>query len=809
VSARARLRPVAIALAAAAAFTACATVAWRDYRAFAGEPTAELGARWHEGVTIEDRSGRALRELPSTAGNRGKPTPLAEVGDRLVVATLVSEDKGFFSHEGVDGKAILRAVAQNARHLRVVSGASTITQQLVKLLDAGGETRARTLSVKVREAARAENLERVLGKEEILEAYLNRLSYGRGLVGPAAAADGYFGVAPASLSWAQAAYLAVVPRAPSALDPVTHPERVRMRQRALLDALRDEGFLSEADHARATREPVTPRAPSHPFEAPHFVEMLRAERRLEPGATTRTTLDLDLQRDAEGLVRTHLAAAAAHGAHDAAAIVVDNATGEVLAWIGSGDWDDPSIAGQVDLVRARRQPGSTLKPFVYALAFERGHTAAEVLPDVPTSFPEARGAWAPGNFDGTFEGPISAREALAGSLNVPAVRLAAELREGALLDLLHALGFASLDKDAAHYGLSLALGSGEVELRELGRAYVALARGGEEIPLRVTRSEAEAPLVRARVLDAGAAALVTDVLADPMARVRALHGAAAMDPGFPVAVKTGTSSGFRDAWTVGFSHERTVAVWVGNADGAPMQKLTGAGGAGPLFTDLMRRAMRDVRGRAPLVDEGELVTIDVCPLTGLPVGPACPEHAARKFARGHVPDAPCDVHAHARRRTPGGAGDPPFACDPHGDVTVALLPPVYDAWLDRQPLGAPGRDALGTPWLARDRVPGCGREGGAPALVVDAPSDGSVILASGGAPGAHALVLRASFDERDRLGPTRVGEVDFVMDGRVIATSRWPFRAVVEPALGDHELVVRPRDANVAAKLGVSRFSVR
>ena len=209
---------------------------------------------------------------------------------------------------------------------------------------------------------------------------------------------------------------------------------------------------------------------------------LVADGALEEGGTTRTTLDLALQADVEGLVRTHLAAIAGEGASNAAALVVDNASGEVLAYAGSADFDDPKIAGQLDVIRARRQPGSTLKPFVYALAFARGRTGADMLADVPTSFPEGRGAYRPGNFDGTFEGPISAREALAGSLNVPAVRLAAELPAGALLGALHALGIESLDQDAAHYGLALALGSGEIELLELAFAYVALARGRRADP---------------------------------------------------------------------------------------------------------------------------------------------------------------------------------------------------------------------------------------------------------------------------------------------------------------------------------------
>ncbi|HRI67866.1 MAG TPA: penicillin-binding protein 1C, partial [Polyangium sp.] len=566
-------------------------------RARAGEPSEELERQWHEGLRIEDRKGNLLREMGSENELRGRPLPLSEMGERIIAATLVSEDKRFFEHDGVDGMAIARAIGQNVQGGRLVSGASTITQQLVKLLDGEGKPEKRTLWKKLVEAARAQNLEKVTDKQTILEAYMNRLDYGHGLSGPEAASQGYFGVAAKDLSFAQAAYLAVLPRAPSALDPYAHHERVLLRQRALLEALHEATVLTDADFSRAKAETITVRRINRPFYAPHFVNAVVAET-VEPGdkghGVIRSTLDLDLQQDVEGLVRTHLASMTEFGATNAAVVVVDNATGEILSWIGSGSFWDESISGQVDMVRAKRQPGSTLKPFVYALAFADGHSAAEPLADVPTYFSQTGGTYAPGNFDGTFEGPISAREALAGSLNVPAVRLAAEIGENRLLEALLRLGFSSLDQSASHYGLALALGAGEVTLRELSGAYVTLARGGDAIPLRLRFDDDSKPTSGERIMDRSVAALVTESLSDPLARVRGLHGRGPFDIGFPVAVKTGTSSGHRDTWCAGYTHERTVAVWLGNTNGAPTQKLTGASGAGPLFADVMRRSMKDV-----------------------------------------------------------------------------------------------------------------------------------------------------------------------------------------------------------------------
>ncbi len=561
---------------------------WTAYRGQVGTPAGMLQDDWYSGHRVLDRHGALLRELPTQDGRRGRPVPLTEVGERLVLATLAAEDARFADHDGLDRVAILRAAEQNLRHGEVVSGASTITQQLVKLLDTRGTPGARSLGVKLREAARAQNLEEEAGKDAILEAYFHRLPYGHGWVGPEAAARGYFGVRAADLSWAQATWLAVLPRSPSFLDPYRHPQRVELRQHALIDQLRGAGLLDENAALRAKAEPVKLAPRSRTFEAPHFVEMLLAQQRLADGASTTTTLDRDLQADVEGLVATHMAKMRERAADNAAAVVVDNRTGDVLAYAGSADFFDPEIAGQVDMLRAKRQPGSSLKPFVYGLAFENGHHGAQMLADVPTEFVEGAGSvYAPHNFDGGYLGPISAREALAASLNVPVIRLAAELPQGALLARLRALGFESLDRAASHYGLSLSLGSGEVTPLEVARAYVVLARGGESIALRVREDDPQAS--PGRILPQAETAAVVEALADPAARLRMLHGRSPFDIGYPLALKTGTSSGYRDAWTAGFTHERTVVVWLGNADGSPMREVTGGNGAGPLFADVMRQ----------------------------------------------------------------------------------------------------------------------------------------------------------------------------------------------------------------------------
>jgi len=776
-----------------------AWLGWSAYRQQVGDPETLLDDDWYSGHRITDRHGTVLRELTTEEGRRGRPIGLDEVGERLVLATLAAEDVRFADHDGVDRLAILRAVQQNVRHGEVISGASTITQQLVKLLDTRGVTGERTLAIKLREAARAQNLEQSATKDAILEAYFHRLPYGQGWVGPEAAAKGYFGVRARDLSWAQAAYLAVLPRSPSFLDPYRHPERARLRQRALLDELAEAGLITEAAQDRARSEPIELRPRAHAFEAPHFVERLLAANALDDGGTTQTTLDGPLQADVEGLIATHMAKMREHAVDNAAALVIDNATGDVLAYVGSADFFDPDIAGQVDMLAARRQPGSALKPFVYGLAFEHGHHGAEMLADVPTEFVEGGGSvYAPRNFHGDFLGPISAREALAASLNVPVIRLAADLEQGSLLERLQTLGFDSLGETSEHYGLSLALGSGEVRPFELARAYVTLARTGEAIELR-TRDSDPAATPR-RVLPRSHTAAVVEALSDPAARLRLLQGRSPFDIGYPLALKTGTSSGYRDAWTAGFSHERTVVVWLGNADGSPMREVTGGGGAGPLFADIMRRAMEDVSTRGPLWPADALTTATVCPLSGAVATEACPDAVERRFAPTAVPQEPCSVHRHVHESSEG------LVCDPEGDSVVAVLPEAFDRWLEGLPPGAPGLDPHGTAWVRTHDVDACGDAVTRPGLSMTEPHPGAVLLLGHDGRDDDRVELTASWRGPVRTRPT---EVEFVVDGAVVGRSKPPYRVLARLGPGDHDVYARPADPDAAAGMDSVSFSVR
>ncbi len=744
-------------------------MSWRVFRFVVGAPVVERRGQFSIWITARD--GRVLRELPGCEGTFGHEISLEAIGPRFVTAMVVAEDKRFHSHDGIDRAGIVRAAFQNIVARKRVSGGSTVTQQLVKLIDHNGD---RSWWTKLVEAARAQNLESSYDKNAILSAYLNRLPFGRQIVGIDAAARTYFGVSPSELSWAQATFLAVVPRAPSRLDPIRHKERVIVRQRVLLKRLHASHQMDEPSLANALAEVVSPRIVPRPFEVPHLSEWLRVRGAVR--GDTQTSIDRDLQHETELAVRAHLSTFPGRRAGSAAAIVIDNLRSEVLAWVGNRDVHDKH--GHIDFVRAPRQPGSTLKPFVYSSALERGHSNLELLNDAPIRFRGTDGGFQPVNFDGEFQGPVLVNQALAASLNLPVLRLAAQLPKGTFLDQLRALGFQHLTRSEAHYGLSLVLGSAEVPLIELANAYATLARGGLIADLSVVGSHWGVPTRRA--LSAESAAEITEALVDPTARLELLHGP--VDLGFSFALKTGTSSGFRDAWAVVYTHERTVAVWVGNADREAMDELTGAAAALPIATRVLQFAMQSVRKREPLVDGSLLQSGEVCGLSGKRPSRDCPHRVRVRFRKGQAKGKACDLHR--RVRVEGRH----YRCDARGDRVVAVMPTQGDAWQSWR--------ASGTPWISESELTNCGSDSRAPWAQIVEPTDGSVVTRAN-PEAAYGFVLHAEV-------PSNTDRVEVFVDGRSAGILRAPFRRFVRAAPGDHELTLRG-----AANSHAVRFALR
>jgi len=637
------------------------------------------------GVEFLDREGRPLRLARQGEEPFQQRAAYVEFPQALVHATLAAEDARFWSHPGLDWRGILRAAWQLVRRQRIVSGGSTITQQLVKQF----EPRPRTFGAKAVEAAKALRLEQVWDKQRILSEYLNRVDYGNFTLGAPAAARFYFGKRVGDLSPAECALLAALPQAPSRLNPLRRPERAGGRQRWILDQMLRRGWLTAEEHARATNEPLR-FVGQRQFAAPHFVDfVLDASQavgqasRLSPSSEdigdrrdacptngpVRTTLDLPLNQFAEETLRQHLATLRAQHVHNGAIVVLENRSGGVLAMVGSEDFFAAG-SGQVNGAWAARSAGSTFKPFTYALALERGATAASVIADVPASFATATGVFSPVNYDRRCRGPVSLREALACSLNIPAVRTLDSVGGPApLLERLRDCGLTTLTESPAHYGLGLTIGNAETRLLELANAYACLARLGEYRPWQVLRDAADDPQpefrnpkaemdrrvaaekVRPelnfgaehsgfglrvsfgpRISDFGfrdqssllpprpgftpaAAWLVADILSDNDARAAAFGLDSALRFDFPVACKTGTSTGFRDNWAFGYTPEFTVGVWVGNFDGSPMQDVSGVTGAAPILHELfvhLRRRFGTTWYPAPV----GLMELEVNRLTG-------------------------------------------------------------------------------------------------------------------------------------------------------------------------------------------------
>jgi penicillin-binding protein 1C len=655
---------------------------------------------------VYDRRGEILYEARAGDGSRSIALDAASLPQTLVDATIAAEDHRFWRHPGVDPIALVRAAARNVRRGRIVEGGSTITQQTAKLLLArsdGGAAR-RGLSAKLRETAIAMRLEHRFTKREILALYLSAASYGNQLTGAERASRAYFGCGVGVLTPAQAAFLAALPQRPSWFNPYRDPRRARGRQERVIAQMGVLGLLPPAGVREAMDERISLVREPAAFVAPHFVARVLALRDREQvgddrqaGQTTRggelsTTLDAELQRTVQGIIRAERPALTRIGANNVAVVVLDNRTAEWLAWEGSGDYGDARNGGTIDGVTTPRQPGSALKPFTYAAAFEEGYTPASVLPDVPSFFSTARDGvlYAPRNYDNRFRGPLLARRALAGSENVPAVALASRVGVPTLLRLMRTAGLTTFDKNAAYYGVGLTLGDAEVRLDELVAAYSIFARGGAMMTPRFVRMPGIASRNAAdpvqRLVSERTAFWITDILSDNDARAYVFGRGGSLEFPFPVAAKTGTSQAYHDNWAVGYTRDVTVGVWVGNFDRRPLVGSSGVAGAGPIFHAVMVAATaivtRPATSRAePGTDAAEVVGHElpttarperttrrtICALSGMRATAWCPAQADEWIADDRAgTDGDCTWHV---RR---------------GDAVAVAWPSEYVAWAQNE-----------------------------------------------------------------------------------------------------------------------------
>ncbi len=571
-------------------------------------------------VHFTDRTGLPLGSIAASNEANTAWVPLDRVSPLFVKAILAAEDSRFYEHGAIDVPALLRATYEYAVYGEARSGGSTIAMQVARSI----WHEPSTVTGKIRQIIDAERIVLRSPPNAILEAYVNRAPMGGDVYGVEAASRTYFGVPSSDLDLAQASLLAAIPNDPSRLSPYTDWSALRARQRYVLERMRALGAISSGDAARAERESVALLPPPQgPAAAQHFLFALYPHFG-EGASIERTTIDAPLQQFVQAQVEAITSALIARHVTDAAALVVDNSTGEVLAYVGSPDYYSDILLGRNDGVQAPRQPGSALKPFMYELALETDALGpTTILDDAPATYAIPGGElYAPADYSTRFAGPVRVRYALANSLNVPAVRALSRLGVGAFLGRLHELGFRHLTRPASYYGLGLTLGSGEVTLWELVHAYLVMARSGSAIPLRATVDAPQA--IPVQIGDPGTWQLVMEMLADPYARAQSFGVNSILRLPFPAAVKTGTSSGYRDTWTIGFTRDYTVGVWVGNFDGSAMRGVSGISGAGPLWNHIMLHLYDDRAEPAAFSAPAGYVHVPICAGTGLRPTPSCP-----------------------------------------------------------------------------------------------------------------------------------------------------------------------------------------
>jgi penicillin-binding protein 1C len=643
-----------------------------------------------ETTRILDREGNLLYEILDPNAGRRNYVTLDQISPFLVAATVATEDENYYSHPGFSIPAILRAFWQNRSSGEIVSGASTITQQVARmLLFSPEEAVQRTYTRKVREALLAQELTRRYSKDVILEIYLNESNYGNLAYGIEAAAQTYFGISAKKLNLAQASFLAGLPQAPAVYDVYTNRDAVFIRQqdvlRLMIEASQDQGCIFVSNNESPicidieTASAAAFELIDHEFLQPdveivfpHWVNYIRTqlEELYDPqtiyrsGFTVYTTINPSLQLLAQDIVAAQVTKLEDNNAQSGALVAIDPATGEILAMVGSIDYYNENISGQINMSISPRQPGSSMKPFTYTAAFEKGWTPATLIWDVETEFPASEDPYDPNspyipvNYDELYHGPMIVRKALANSYNVPAVKALEfvgiydnpdTIQEDGFIAFVKRLGITTLDKD--YYGYSLTLGGGEVTLLEMTSAFGIYANGGVRVPpVAITKITdysgnivfEHQPSQGEQVIRPEHAFLISSILSDNEARAEEFGVFSVLNLPFTSAAKTGTTNDFRDNWTIGYTPDLVAGVWVGNPDYTPMQNTSGLSGAAPAWSEFMRVAVPYITNDhpSPFIRPQGVVEKIICAISGTEPSELCPQETREFFAADQLPLPP-------------------------------------------------------------------------------------------------------------------------------------------------------------------------
>lgn len=652
-------------------------------------------------VRLVARDGTPLSYTYQNAWNVHDVVPLHAVPELLRNAFIAAEDQRFYRHRGVDWIARGHALVQNLLAFRAVRGASTITEQVVRIL----HPRPRTLWSRWLEGIEAGRLERRFSKAHILEFYLNQVPYARQRRGISQAARDTFDRDLDTLSVPEMLALAVLVRSPSRMDLIRGSEAIQAPLTQLARRLSAAGLLDQDVLEVVEREPPRVRRSGIPLEASHFVRFVRDKTTERDARGVTTTLDASLQKKVQFLLDAQVKRLSSREVRDGAALIVDHQRDEILAWVNAGGFSDRE-GGQIDKITMRRQPGSALKPFVYALALEHGWTAATLIDDSPLAVAVGHGLHPYRNYSRHYYGPVRLREALGNSLNIPAVLATQFIGRTELLERLRLLGFSSLDRHPDFYGDGIALGNGEVTLFEMVCAYATLARGGMARPL-AWRLDGR-PRERNEVFSAEVASIVADILSDPEARRLEFGASSVLSLPVQTAVKTGTSNDYRDAWALGFSHRYTVGVWMGNVDRRPMREVTGSFGPALVLRSIFAELHRTGRTK-PLFLSRTLTRREICVDTGKRATRFCPT-THEWFRPGHVPSETCSEHEVGKKTTmfSESVSTPGWIRiqRPHPGLHLALDPRIPDE-LERFrfEVSAPS-DVRQIEWIVDERVVG-------------------------------------------------------------------------------------------------------
>ena len=760
-------------------------------------------------ISVLDRNGKLLYEARQEDYGSQKLIIYDDIPLPVIDALISVEDRSFFSHHGVSIRGITRAMIQNIREGRVISGGSTLTQQLVRIRL---NPERRSVPYKLREMLLAVKVDLRYSKEEILEQYLSSVYFGHQAYGLQSASHTYFGKDHRELSLGEIALLIGVIQSPVALDPFENLDGALARRKIVLNAMEDTGKASKEDTHRASEETVRITPDRVAIEAPHFSLWVLGAGDAQPGTALRTTLDLDLQHEIEAIVARKLEELKEKNATSAAVVVLDAHNGDILAMVGSANYFDTEHDGAVNVALSARQPGSSLKPFTYALAMTRGATAATTVADTEVQLLTEEGnPYTPRNYDYDLHGLVRYREALANSYNIAAVKVLEKLGVQPLLEFLRAAGITTLTKEPEFYGLALTLGSGEVRLLELAEAYGIFARGGTTLHARALLDE---PVQQSdEILDPRIAWIITDILSDPTARLPEFGEDTPLSvPPHRVAAKTGTTRNARDNWVLGYTPDRIVGVWVGNANNSPMKGTSGVTGAGPIFHDVMAVALESIsplptsphpespHPQSPIPIPSGITRRTICTLSGKLPTDLCPHMMEEYFVAGTEPKTLDDIYRSVRldrrNRLLAGTDCPPeFVIE----EVFTIFPPEVRPWARekgyREP---PSEHSPLCPHIPNPQSPIPTPESPDDSLAITQPHPGDSFLLDPLIPDENEKII---FKAR---APSGVNTAEWFVDDTSIGTAKAPdFRMEWKPVLGTHKVIIRAKNSENMIQISI------